>query len=209
MLIEKPASKKSLRQRKLVHGVGINDAPYIVRPIASGKTKICPYYSVWSHMIERCYSERELSRNPSYIGCSVAKEWHSFMSFRLWMENQDWKGKQLDKDVLIVGNKIYSPETCIFVTRQVNTLLTYVQSSRGEYPTGVCFYKRGNNFEAQCSVKGKRKYLGRYSTPEEAETVYKTAKANEIARVAKLQTNGRISYSLHLHALYLKNGAAA
>ena len=106
---------------KLVYGVGINDAEYVVVKReevgnVDGKRKRktvwrCPFYKTWSSMLRRCYSTKYQERCPTYMGCSVSEEWHTFSVFRNWMESQDWQDTQLDKDLLVEGNKVYSPET--------------------------------------------------------------------------------------------------
>jgi len=205
--VEIPANKRSVWMRKLIHGIGVNDAPYMTQPKINGKTAFCTFYTIWRSMIQRCYSEKCLVKHPAYIGCTVIEEWHSFMKFRRWMKSQDWKGKELDKDILIIGNKIYSPETCIFVSSQINTLLIYNQENKGGYPAGVSLSDRGKKkFQAECQINGKKKYLGRFETIEEASEVYKAAKSNEIKRVALLQSDIRIREGLLRHAEHLLNG---
>lgn len=117
-----PASKRSISFRRLVYGVGVNDADYMLKPTVNGRRECCPFYQKWKSMLERCYSDKNFKKYPSYIGCTVCYEWLIFSKFKSWMENQDWKGKQLDKDIRVKGNKIYSPETCSFVSHAVNTI---------------------------------------------------------------------------------------
>ena len=97
-----------MKPKKLVCGVGINDAGYVVMEfetiIVDGKRKrkrvwACPYHQTWKGMLERCYSTKFQERNPTYIGCTVSKEWLVFSNFRAWMMTQDWQGKHLDKDI--------------------------------------------------------------------------------------------------------------
>lgn len=116
---------------KLVCGVGINDADYVFQKwetiIVNGKRKQkliweCDFYRTWKSMLARCYSIKTQERQPTYKGCSVSDEWLTFSVFKNWMEKQDWEDKQLDKDLLFEGNKVYSSETCVFVTRMVSTL---------------------------------------------------------------------------------------
>lgn len=132
--IEIPARKNSLVQRKPIYGVGINDSPYIVTPVIDGKKLWCPYYQAWVNMMARCYSDKHKKKYPTYIGCSVIKEWRLFSNFRRWMVTQDWQGKQLDKDILVVGNKVYSPDNCMFVTMETNNLVLDGSTIRGKYP---------------------------------------------------------------------------
>lgn len=182
--IEIPASKKSLVNRKPVYGVGINDADYVTRPKINGDQVVCPYYRTWSSMIVRSYSDKYQVSRPTYIGCSVTKEWLIFSNFRKWMETQDWQGKQLDKDILIPGNKVYRPDTCVFVSRQINTLLTDSAAARGEYPQGVDFHKATGKYRASCKVIGNQKYLGLFTAIPEAEYEYLTFKSKLIKSIA-------------------------
>jgi len=179
-----PANKQSLSNRKLIHGVGINDADYVVRPTVNGKTVICPFYITWTHMLERCYRPNFHAKHPTYVGCSVSKEWLIFSNFRSWMVKQDWENKHLDKDLLIQGNKVYSPETCLFVTPAINTLLIDSGAIRGKYPIGVSFHKPTSKFKSQCKAGGKNKHLGYFNTPEEASDAYKLFKYEVIAETA-------------------------
>ena len=196
-----------LNEKNLVRGVGVNDADYTVCETINGKKTTCHYYAVWIDMFTRCYSKKYHAKKPTYIKCTVAEEWHKFSNFKKWMEKQDWQGKELDKDVLNIGNKIYSPDTCIFVSQLINCILTHEKSTKGKYPVGVNFNDSQNNkFIARCQTSGKRKYLGRFSTPEEAGKAYRIAKAEEINRVASLQADARIKNGLIRHAEYLLNG---
>lgn len=195
-----------LKNNVLVRGIGINDADYAVCETINGKKTMCHYYSVWVDMFTRCYSDKYHKKKPTYIGCTVAEEWHKFSNFKKWMEKQDWQGKQLDKDVLCVGNKIYSSENCVFVSALVNSMLTHVRTTKGEYPVGVNYNDSCNNkFMARCHIDGKRKHLGRFATPEEAGKAYKTAKSNEINRIALQQGDERIKNGLIKHAEHLLN----
>jgi hypothetical protein len=131
-----------LRKRGSVQGVGINDANYLVQKFTTvgGKNKLiwrCPFYSCWKHMLKRCYDDCYIKLHPTYKGCSVCREWHLFSNFKSWMEQQDWEEKQLDKDLLVYGNKVYSPSTCVFLSQGLNKFLTKSNKARGEYPLGV------------------------------------------------------------------------
>jgi hypothetical protein len=116
MFIEKSATKKSLSGRRPVYGVGINDADYITIYKSNGSTLTCPFYRRWKNMLSRCYDKKYLERNKTYKDCSVCKEWLTFSNFKAWMIKQDWRGNHLDKDITSQGNKVYSPNLCLFVT---------------------------------------------------------------------------------------------
>lgn len=106
----------------LVYGFGIADAPVSYRD-AKGRVKPCPHYTAWESMLIRCYSKERRRSYPSYEGCTVDERWRLFSSFREWREKQDWVGKQLDKDLLVEGNKVCGPDTCAMISRSLNTFI--------------------------------------------------------------------------------------
>ena len=172
-----------------VYGVGyFGFGKYRARevPEHDKKTKA---YEVWRDMIKRCYSEKSLAVNPSYKGCTVCDEWHNFQVFAEWYVNQEFYGLgyQLDKDILVKGNKVYSPETCALVPREINVLLHDNSKTRGDYPLGVT--KLNHNYLVQVSINGKNKRVGRYDTPEQAYEVYKKHKELQVKDVANQWKN--------------------
>jgi hypothetical protein len=180
----KYAPKKTI----LTFGVGTNDADYNVNPMVNGKRTICHFYATWANMLRRCYSEECHQKWPTYTECTVASEWLSFSQFKSWMIKQDWKGKALDKDILIQGNKVYSSLTCIFVNEPINKLLNTRAAKRGLYPLGVKVHRTSGRYEAQCKAFGKFKHIGTYDTPEEAHEAYKKFKYKHIAEIANQQS---------------------
>lgn len=187
-----------MKAKKLVYGVGVNDSDTPVKTVIDGKSVACKIYSTWQNMLGRCYSARLQGISPTYIGCTVADEWHSFNSFREWVLTQDWEGNQLDKDLIVEGNKIYSPDTCIFVTKGTNMFLVDRKASRGDLPIGVSLINRGYSrpYKACVSVKGKVKYLGLYATPEEAHQAWRVAKYELAVEFASEQTDPRVASAL-------------
>ena len=134
-------------------------------------------------MLQRCYSEEYHHRYPTYIGVKVCDEWLSFMAFRKWWVENQVDGWHMDKDVLS-DDRIYSPDTCIFVPAWLNTFTIDSWASRGEWPIGVCFDRRRRKFESRCRHPfGKNEYLGHFSTPDEAHAAWLARKieiANEL-----------------------------
>ena len=164
--------------RKPLCGMGVNDSDYVTQKTVNGKSVNCPFYRTWHNMMKRCYYEKYQEIQPTYKGCSVCEEWLTFSNFKEWMEEQDWEDKQLDKDLLVKGNKIYSPETCIFISKNLNSFTLDNESKRGEFPIGVTFNKKRGNFVARCRnpFNGVSEYLGAFDTPEEAHMAWKIRK---------------------------------
>jgi hypothetical protein len=182
---------------KLVYGVGINDADYVTQPTINGKRQYCLFYKTWKSMLTRCYSSKYQARRPTYIGCTVCEDWHSFMAFRAWMGEQDWQGKQLDKDILVAENKVYSPEFCVFVSAKINSLLLDRGAARGKWPLGVSWHIRDQKFIAQCKVNGKDKYLGLFDCHHTAHRAWQTFKIKVIQQSAAGQTDDQLIAALN------------
>ncbi len=177
-----PINKMSLAKKSLINGKGINDADYKIRT----KEGLCPFYQKWQSMIKRCYAEEFHKYRPTYKDCSVCEEWLLFSNFKDWMINQDWENKQLDKDILGQGNKIYSPEYCIFVTSEINNLIITEKKPKSGLPSGVS--KSLAKFSASITMNSKKKHIGNFDTPEEASIAYKQFKYKLIAEIANKQT---------------------
>lgn len=176
---------------KRVFGVGyIGEGDYKTRE--NGKTT--RVYQTWNNMLIRCYDEKYQEKRPTYKNCFVNEEWHNFQNFAKWYEENyykvDGERMHLDKDILCKGNRVYSPEICIFVPQTINSLFTKCDNSRGESIIGVSYYKRYNMYQVHCSLlnpktgKSKNKTLGYYNTQQKAFEVYKYHKEKNIKEVA-------------------------
>ena len=188
---------------RLVEGHGINDVDDRTCMIVDGRRVEDPYYLVWKAMLRRVYSPLYHAAKPTYIEASVCDEWLRFSAFKSWMMEQDWKDKQLDKDILVPGNKIYAPDRCLFVTTAINNLLLDRRAARGRYPQGVSW--KNKKYQAMFSINGSNKYLGLYDTVEEASRAYRDAKSDYIRRIADEQTEPLRS-ALQRHADRIQHG---
>ena len=95
---------------------------------ARDKTGIIRAYQTWH------------KNNPTYKNCSVCEEWHNFQNFAKWFydnyPNDDLK-YELDKDIKVEGNKVYSPDTCLFVTKKENLRKAHLKNHAFTSPDGL------------------------------------------------------------------------
>jgi hypothetical protein len=114
------------------------------------------------------------------------------------MEQQDWRDKSLDKDIIVPGSKLYSPDTCAFVRATTNLFVTASDACRGDYPIGVDFHKPTGKYRAQCGnhFSGKNENLGYYSTPEEAHEAWRKRKHELAQLVAAKESDPRVVEAL-------------
>lgn len=189
-------------KRKLF-GVGINDVPGSGKQLKQSPYK-AHYYTVWYSMLKRCYSPKEQSKllMQSYIGCTVDPRWHYLSNFKQWYDEQgDVTGKQLDKDIISPGNKVYGPDTCFFVSPQLNTFFVKQDRHRGKNPIGVRHDIRPLKKPFRCMIRdgtGKKKYVGYYSTPEEAYQAFIQAKKELLLEKFILpETDQRLKQALY------------
>ena len=171
-----------------LYGVGIVGNKHL----ASINGKDTKEYKAWSHILERCFSEKYRNKQPTYRDVSVCEEWLLFENFYKWIHSQSnfdawYNGVRwgLDKDILVKGSKLYSPETCCLVPQNVNNLFTKNNVIRNDTPIGV--HAQMGKYLALCNnpFTGKQEYYGSYDTPEEAFQAYKKAKESYIKQVAQ------------------------
>lgn len=149
-------------------------------------------YRAWSHLMRRSYNDKYHKKFPTYIGCSVCEEWFSFQNFAKWFEENYYEinneRMELDKDILCKGNKIYSPETCVFAPNNINTLFTKRNALRGNYPIGVHLDLKSQKLHSQCRdmIRDKKISLGSFDHEIDAFNAYKTFKEKHIKEVADL-----------------------
>lgn len=194
------------RKTKLIYGVGINDATH---SISLGSGKPIRTYATWVNMLVRCYSPSYLASKPTYRGCSVSPEWLHFSTFERWMLQQDHVGLVLDKDFLVPGNREYGPERCVFISKELNSLLNEHAATRGALPIGVDEPKPGR-FMARCNRGiGVQRCLGTYDTPQLAHAAWQVARALVLDAAAKKVTDRRVTAALLARSDRLRADLAA
>ena len=174
------------RMKPTPYGVGCLGSNLDLKSKINGKT--CKIHSMWRNMIERCYNVNSHQHNPTYVACYVSDDFKDYSKWRAWYDNYQYKhdGWQLDKDLLVKGNKIYSGDTCVFLPKEINLVLTKRTTSRGNHLIGVHFNKRDKKFVSQVSLgAGNRKVLGYYNNEYDAHLAYKEAKESYLKELAE------------------------
>ena len=199
-----------MKKNKLVCGWGINDVNYCVTKCESINGKmtnifICPYYYRWKGIQARCYSSKSTEKRPTYKNCTVHEDWRYLSNFIKWVDsqpNRDWINCDLDKDLLIDGNKQYGPTTCVFVTKQVNIFIMHPSKHRGNYLLGTrkTYLADGVKYKytAACSIpfagrNRKDEYLGRFDTEIEAHEAWQAKKHEYACILANMRADPRVA----------------
>ena len=161
-----------------------------VYDVKNGRTNYPLIYKTWGNMAQRTTDPKTQAKQPTYKDTWVCEEWKYFSNFLNWcLENGYRKGLELDKDILDIGNKCYSPDTCVFVSHALNSLLIFKRSANSGLPIGVDYhngrgYKRSKPYEVRIAINGKRKSFKMYATPEEAGLAYGREKSKHIIHKA-------------------------
>ena len=170
-------------------------------------------YECWSNMITRCYCEKYQETHPTYKDCFVCEEWLCFENFEKWFNENyyemDNQRVMLDKDILIEGNRIYSPDTCLFVPEKINCIFKNNRGCRKSeetknLPQGVVWNKRKQKYASQITINGEPVFLGYYSDIKDAERVYLKARSEEIKRLAE-EYKYKISKKLYDRLIEISN----
>jgi len=197
-----------MSKEKLVYGWGVNDVNYnvYITEVVNGKKRVmwrCPYYVKWVSILQRCFAPKYQERYPTYKGCTVTEEWRHLSDFIKWVDsqpNRDWERCEPDKDFLIEGNKYYSPDTVVFVSKKVNKFINDKGNARGHYMIGVCYDPRNKKkpYQARCSNPfiGKQEYIGMYPTELEAHKAWQAKKHEYACLLADMQNDKRIASRL-------------
>lgn len=96
-------------------------------------------YEKWISMMRRCYATESNKNFKTYKDCTVCEEWHNFQNFAEWFEGaypKDGKPYDLDKDRLSVVEKVYSPDTCVFISRCENIEISHAKNFTFKSPSG-------------------------------------------------------------------------
>ena len=185
------------KNKPTVCGMGIVGYKY---GVTNGDGIHCAEYVYWKSMLNRCNSKLYKSRRPTYEVCTISENFKHYEYFYEWCNKQigfGVDGFEIDKDLLIKGNKVYSENSCVFIPNEINSLLTKSTASRGEHLIGVCWHKKDKSFVAQVNKsKGGREWLGSFKTELEAFNAYKIAKESFIKEQAEIY-KGRVDQRVY------------
>ena len=166
---------------KTVYGVGY---------LGEGKYKVYidqdhlePVYNVWRTLLGRVCTEKHREQFPAYADCEVCEEWMCYQNFAEWWNKNMYhigtERMHLDKDILIKGNKVYSPDTCLIVPQRINMLFMQ-KPNKYNLPSGIS--PMANN-RYRADYNGKK--VGNYNTLEEAIQAHDNEKRKAIRNIAK------------------------
>lgn len=129
-------------------------------------------YVKWQSMLERCYSNKD--KHSAYDDCSVHPDWHNFQNFAEWCVSQKYYGAgyDIDKDILVTGNRIYSKDACCLVPEEINAMVVGLRFIGAKNDIGVDYNESTRKYVAKVSVGKYQKYIGSYKTLEEAREAY-------------------------------------
>ena len=177
--------------QKQVYGVGWFGYPYgqVGKALEDPRlSKKC--FNTWKGIMTRCYNPKSLEKHPTYTGCSVDQEWHCYKNFVKWFEENYYEIKgermELDKDILCKGNKVYSPENCVFVPKRINMIFSKTKKGNTSEPIGVLYRDDIDKYTAKCNnvLEKRNVYIGLYDNEIDAFIAYKSYKKAYIKRIA-------------------------
>lgn len=145
-------------------------------------------YNSWASMIARCYRQKLKDKYPTYEECYSTDDWHCYQTYADFYESCPYrkKGWNLDKDLLVPGNKLYSPDTCVYLPSNINTKLFYVPTKNKFGLKGVWYDSQYDKWMATVSkaVDG-RGTIGRFKTKEEASSAVLRSEHKFFCRLAE------------------------
>lgn len=172
------------RKKSIVFGCGYNTLDEVLTSYGGKHTF---EHRTWCNMLKRCYSDKESCKNKTYVDKYVCDEWLDYKNFYHWIISYRYREDnwQLDKDLLLKGNKVYSPDTCVFLPSRLNASLLKCDATRGGLPIGVHFDKARQRYKATCCNEFGKQWQKRFDTVEEAFISYKAEKERVLKALAE------------------------
>lgn len=172
-----------------LYGIGyIGEGNYSSVYYRCGRSLYTKAYTSWISRMGACYNPKS-NRHHNYKNAEMCKKWHNFQNYAEWYYRQvKLYGSDgcVDKDLLLLGNTVYSEVTCSYIPNAINCLFV---GNKGSTIKGASYCKSKGKWVAQLqegsfNTKGKRTVtrLGTFNTESEAIAVYIHAKADKIRR---------------------------
>lgn len=199
---------------KEIYGLGILDVDCRTQihrelPRVNGKRIrklewVCPHYQRWKNMVQRVSYGNNKNSLTAYEGTSICEEWIYFSKFKEWMETQEnlfgeeeIRKRTLDKDILIPGNREYSPEACCFALQETNKFILHCKKKKEGLPLGTYWSERRNKFVVKIgNGGGKSIFVGHFDCPEEAHIAWVKAKLKQAKEITQKEVDPRIEVAL-------------
>lgn len=94
-------------------------------------------FTIWVNLKQRCYNPNcKEYKFYGLIGITIFDQWkHDYKSFKKWALNNGYQeGLTIDKDIICekenIHPKIYSPDTCMWITKRENSMEANKRSGR-------------------------------------------------------------------------------
>jgi len=145
---------------------------------------------LWEGIESRCKRHvKYLESGNLFESFDAFVEW-SLCSRGYLEKNANGRYWEIDKDILVEGNRDYSVSTCAYVPKYINNLLLSADDVRGDYPLGVHLHRQTGKFRAKCKgLDGKNCHIGLYQTAEDAHNAWQRYKSGVI--IAKVDDYSR------------------
>lgn len=175
-----PASNRAINIRRPIYGVGINDVSFITSCKLNGKKFSHPAYVAWKNILTRAFDHSYISKFPTYHNVTVCAEWMVFSSFLVWWKQNYKTGWQLDKDLIQLGNRVYSPSTCVYIPSWINSFTLSGKKNLSTGKVGACYCKKRGKFTSTYShpLSGQKIRTGYFNSEYEARYYWLKQKAN-------------------------------
>lgn len=167
------------RSKRLVYDVGVDDLQEVI--FIGGKTP--KFYQTWKGMLERCYSSKYQKKFTTYVGCYVCDEWKYLSNFKTWFDANYVEGFELDKDILVKGNKVYSADTCRFIPKYINYLKPDSNACIRELNSNNQPNRKRISYQARVALD-KKSITKVFDTMEDAKLWYISTKKDVLKKKA-------------------------
>jgi hypothetical protein len=144
-----------------------------------------PAFTCWQNIKRRCFSNKFHEDFPTYKDCEIHPDWYNFQVFAKWFYENNVKGFQLDKDLLVPGNKVYGPDTCCFLPSIINTQFQY-RSKKSEYGLGVSKDCNKYYIDILENIGDKKRVRVTFDELVDAQNAYKDYKESLIRKLTEI-----------------------